>query len=114
MSRGFACILGGKIMEHGFEGDIAHQAAKHVENHRAFIEHHRTVVTRIGSQPRRLGDRGCLVVHERADGKFVDGAQAGFSAGGLFGVQLFAVACQAVGHPNVAGAGGKHGVAKPL
>src|SRR6202041_2292239 len=61
-----------------------------------------------------LGNGGGVVIHEGANRKFVDNAEASLSAGALLSVELFAIARKPVGDPNVAGTCREHGISKPL
>ena len=85
-----------------------------MEDHRAFVFDDGAVVAGVGSEAGGLRDGRGVFTHQSADGEIIDGFEAGFAAGLLFGVKRFAIAREAVADPDIAGSCGKNGVAPPL
>ena len=101
-------------MQGGFEGHIAYLRAQHVKKQRPLVHHYGTVVGRVGGQPRRLR-YGCgIFIHQRANGKFVHGAESRFLASVLLGVERFGIASQPVANPDVARRRGQNLNSPPL
>src|SRR2546430_3854866 len=72
---GFLGELKIKIAESGFESRVAHHGAEHVEEHGTFVHHDGAVVGGIGGETAGLANGGGVLVHQRADGEFVNGAE---------------------------------------
>jgi len=84
-----------------FEADISHLRAQHVEEHRALIHDDGAIGAGVRCEPRFLSNGSGVVVHQCTDGELVDGAEAGFFADGLLGVEFFGVARKAIADPDV-------------
>ncbi len=103
-----------ELLEGGLEGDVTHLRAQHVKKHGAFVLYHGTVIRGIGSEAGRLRDGRGILIHQRANGEFVNGAESRFLAGILLGVERFGVASKTIADPDVARRCGQNLNAPPL
>ena len=103
-----------EVVQSGFKSHVAHLRPQHVKKHGAFVHRYRTVVWGVGRQPRRLCYGRGILIHQRADGKFVDGTESRFLAGVLLRVERFGIPRQAVTDPDVAGSRGQNLNSPPL
>ena len=83
-------------------------------NHRALIEHHRTIVAGIRFEALRLSNGSGVFIHQRADGKIVNGPGGGILAGDGLEIERFRITRQAIAQPDVGGRRGHYFISPPL